>query len=239
MNKQRETIFRFKQFHIKNEISAMKVGTDGVLLGAWANISSDSKILDIGSGTGLISLMAAQRSEAQIIGVEIDTPAYIESLENIQASPWNNRITIINDDINNIVESLLNVSHIISNPPFFENGIVAPDTSRATARHCNTLGFDRLIHISSKVLPMNGKLSFVSPFENKENIIYSASLNKMYISRYTEVYSNPKKKHPIRILWELTKQEERTDTSHIYIRDCNNQYTSEYINLTKDFYLNF
>ena len=93
MNKQRETIFRFKQFHIKNEISAMKVGTDGVLLGAWANISSDSKILDIGSGTGLISLMAAQRSEAQIIGVEIDTSAYIESLENIQASPWSNRIT--------------------------------------------------------------------------------------------------------------------------------------------------
>ncbi len=239
MNRKRESIFKFKQFHVKNEISAMKVGTDGVLLGAWADFSSSKLILDVGSGTGLISLMAAQRSNSQIIGIEIDSDAAKESIENITNSPWKERISIINNDITLIVDELHEVDHIISNPPFFENGILAPDSSRATARHCDTLNFNSLITISQKILADNGKLSFISPYENKENITYLAALNKMYTSRYTEVFSNPQKITPIRILWELTTKNSLTKKSELYIRDINNQYSTEYINLTKEFYLNF
>ena len=239
MNKNRESVFKFKQFHVKNEISAMKVGTDGVLLGAWADISSSKNILDIGTGTGLIALMAAQRSNATIIGVEIDSNAANEAKENINASPWQNRIYIINKDITHVVNDLGNFDHIVSNPPFFENGVLAPDSSRATARHCNSLNFSSLISIAKNLLSDNGKLSFISPYESKENIIYNATLNDMNISRYTEVFSNPKKKIPVRILWELTPLNNPINKSQFFIRDINNQYSSEYINLTKEFYLNF
>lgn len=239
MSPQRESIFKFKQFRVKNEISAMKVGTDGVLLGAWADISYASNILDIGTGTGLIALMVAQRSNATIIGVDIDYGATIEAIENINASPWSKRISIINNDITLVAKSLKNIDHIVSNPPFFENGILAPDLSRATARHCNSLNFSTLISIAKSILDINGKLSFISPYENRENIIYHATLNNMNISRYTEVFSSPKKNIPVRILWELTPQNTTTDKTQLYIRDINNQYSSEYINLTKDFYLNF
>lgn len=239
MNIKREAIFKFKKFHVKNEISAMKVGTDGVLLGAWADISSSKLVLDVGSGTGLISLMVAQRSNSKIIGIEIDSDAVKESIENIINSPWKERISIINNDITLISDELHGVDHIISNPPFFENGILAPDASRSTARHCDTLNFNSLISLAHKVLAFNGKLSFISPYENKENITYIAALNKMFISRYTEVFSNPKKISPIRILWELTAENIPTKKSKFYIRNINNQYSTEYINLTKEFYLNF
>lgn len=239
MNRKRESIFKFKQFHVKNEISAMKVGTDGVLLGAWADFSSSKLILDVGSGTGLISLMAAQRSNSQIIGIEIDPDASKESIENITNSPWKERISIICNDITLISDELHGVDHIVSNPPFFENGVLAPDSSRATARHCDTLNFNSLISLAHNVLVLNGKLSFISPYESKENITYIATLNKMFISRYTEVFSNPQKDIPIRILWELTTENIPTKKSKLYIRNIDNQYSTEYINLTKEFYLNF
>ena len=120
MSPQRESIFKFKQFRVKNEISAMKVGTDGVLLGAWADISYASNILDIGTGTGLIALMVAQRSNATIIGVDIDYGATIEAIENINASPWSKRISIINNDITLVAKGLKNIDHIVSNPPFLK-----------------------------------------------------------------------------------------------------------------------
>ncbi|MBQ7042268.1 MAG: methyltransferase [Muribaculaceae bacterium] len=239
MNKSRESVFKFKHFHVKNENSAMKVGTDGVLLGAWADFSSSQNILDIGTGTGLIALMAAQRSNATITGVEIDPNAANEAKENADASPWQNRISIINNDITHVVNDLGIFDHIVSNPPFFENGILAPDSSRATARHCNSLNFASLISIANSRLSRDGKLSFISPYENKENIIYNTTLYNLNISRYTEVFSNQKKTIPVRILWELTLLHIPTDKSKLYIRDINNQYTSEYINLTKEFYLNF
>ena len=235
----RESVFKFKHFHVKNENSAMKVGTDGVLLGAWADFTSAHNILDIGTGTGLIALMAAQRSNATIIGVEIDSTAANEAKENINASPWQKRISVINSDITHIIKDLKKFDHIVSNPPFFMNGILAPDSSRATARHCNSLNFSSLISIAYNRLSKNGKLSFISPYDNKENIIYNATLYNMTISRYTEVYSNPKKVVPVRILWELTLQHTTTDKSKLYIRDIDNKYSSEYINLTKEFYLNF
>lgn len=240
-NSKREKIFYFKQFSVKDEVSAMKVGTDGVLVGAWANIESAKHILDIGSGCGLISLMTAQRSKAEITGVEIEPLAAEESKYNISLSPWGQRISIINDDINGILDSkmLINVDHIVSNPPFFKNGITAPDINRATARHCNTLDFDSLIRISKKLLVENGKLTFISPYDRKNEIISSVSFYQMFISRYCDVYAKQSDSIPTRILWEISVENCHTCQSKFAIRDEGNIYTSEYVDLTRLYYLNF
>ena len=122
----RETIFKFKQFTVKNKNSAMKVGTDGVLIGAWTTASDQCiDILDIGAGTGLVSLMMAQRNpNANIIGVEIDENSYVEACDNVSNSPWKDRVDVIMDDFNSFAElSNLKYDVILSNPPFFDNGI--------------------------------------------------------------------------------------------------------------------
>ena len=240
-NTSRETIFRFKRFQVKNELSAMKVGTDGVLLGAWADVAMSQCVLDAGSGTGLIALMTAQRSNAHIIGVEIDSTAARESVENVEMSPWRDRIEIVEGDITAMTKrfAVEGVDHVISNPPFFGNGVKATDRARAIARHCDSLSFDTLINFSSKILNNDGRLSFVSPYTECDNIITSAAFHNMHISRYAEVMSRLDSKLPVRILWELSMSESyETQKSVIVIRDLNNQYTQQYKNLTQDFYLN-
>ncbi len=219
----------------------MKVGTDGVLVGAWADVESAKHILDIGSGCGLISLMTAQRSKARITGVEIEPLAADESKYNIGLSPWEQRISIINDDINSILDSnlLINVDHIVSNPPFFNNGITAPDINRATARHCKTLDFDSLIKISKKLLVENGKLTFISPYDRKNEIISNVTFSQLHLSRYCDVYAKQSDQIPTRILWEISVENCATSQTQLAIREENNQYTSEYIDLTRLYYLNF
>ncbi len=236
-NKNRETVFRFKQFQIKNDISAMKVGTDGVLIGAWSDVANSKRIIDAGSGSGLISLMLAQRCGAEITGIEIDSAAYKESLENVNNSPWRDRISIINNDIINT--DIKGVDHIVSNPPFFTNGITAPEKSRALARHCDTLNFKSLIKFAKDSLVTNGKLSFISTYEAKDEITSEAAFNGMCVTRFTNVISKPEKEMPVRILWELTKQCSRPILyDKLYIRNNDNTYSAEYIALTKDFYIN-
>lgn len=235
-----EMIFKFKQFEIKHELSAMKVGTDGVLLGAWADVISSSQIIDVGSGSGVISLILAQRCNANIIGVEVDSNAVRESEENILNSPWKNRISIINNDFTLLSNDcrLKGADHVVSNPPFFNNGIVSPDFIRAKARHCETLNYNSLIEISSKLLTSKGKLSLISPADYVDEIISSASFHRMYVSRYTEVYSKTVSSKPKRVLWELSMLESPTVKERLAIRDDDNEYTIEYINLTKEFYIN-
>lgn len=231
--------FRFKQFGINDSDCAMKIGTDGVLLGAWADVNNSKNVLDIGSGSGLISLMTAQRSKALITGIEIDPNAAKQSMENINNSPWASRISIINADFIEWVnenDCMYKYDHIVSNPPFFNNGFIAPNSNRAIARHENTLGYDKLISLSHKLLSNNGKLSIISPTERKDDIIFYCELAQMYISRLTEVYSKCGGKIT-RILWEFTPQKETTIYSQISIRDSQNSYHEQYINLTKDFYL--
>lgn len=238
-NNENKYRFRFKQFGVNDSECAMKVGTDGVLIGAWANIVQSQKVLDVGSGSGLISLMIAQRSNATIIGIEIDEPAATQSKYNIDASPWANRITIINS---NFIEWATNTNqrfdHIVSNPPFFNSGPTAPNTSRAIARHNNSLDYGNLIKFSKELLSENGRMSIISPIERKEDIIFYSELEELHISRLTQVYSKIGGK-ATRFLWELSKNKRATEYSSISIRDCNNNFSQEYIDLTNDFYLNF
>lgn len=233
--------FQFKQFGINDSECAMKIGTDGVLLGAWANIENSQKILDVGSGSGLIALMLAQRSNASITGIEIDPLAAKQSIENKNDSPWSNRISIINSDFiewSSIPHNIAQFDHIVSNPPFFNNGPVAPDESRAIARHCNSLGYEQLIKLSKKLLTNNGKLSIISPIERHNDIIFYSELEQLFISRLTHVHSKEEGK-ATRLLWEFSKIKSTTEYSTLSIRDTNNNFSQEYINLTNEFYLNF
>lgn len=218
----------------------MKVGTDGVLLGAWCDVENAERVLDVGSGCGLIALMIAQRCEADIRGIEIDTAAAMQSIENINDSIWSNRIGIINEDFvkwANSIDGEKQFDHIVSNPPFFTNGPTAPLTARATARHDESLSYEQLINLSKTLLCDNGKLSMISPIERKDDITFCCELAQMHISRLTTVYSKPGGKAS-RILWELSKRKCVTQQSSLTIRNAENNFSDEYINLTKDFYLN-
>ena len=142
----REKVFRFKQFGVRHEKSAMKVGTDGVLLGAWTNAENAKKVLDIGTGTGLIALMIAQRSKALITGIEIDEDAAEEAYENFVSSPWGDRLRVENSDFavfSNICNEKYDV--IVSNPPYFVDSLECPDEKRGKARHTSSLSFENLI----------------------------------------------------------------------------------------------
>lgn len=233
--------FEFKQFGINDSECAMKIGTDGVLLGAWANIELAHNVLDVGSGSGLISLMIAQRSKASITGIEIEPLAVNQSIENINTSPWYNRISIINSDFIKWASLPHNFSlfdHIVSNPPFFSNGPTAPTFARATARHENSLGYEQLLKLSKKLLTENGKLSFISPIERQDDIIFYSEIEQLPISRLTHVYSKEGKKAN-RLLWEFSKTKTTIEYSSLFIRDTKNNFSQEYINLTKEFYLDF
>lgn len=240
MNNDNKYRFQFKQFGINDSECAMKIGTDGVLLGAWANIQQSHKILDVGSGSGLISLMLAQRCNASITGIEIDSFATKQSIENINASPWKNRISVINADFIEWASMAHNFSQfdlIVSNPPFFNNGPVAPNEYRAIARHCNSLGYEQLIKLSKLLMTYNGKLSFISPYERKDEIIFYCDIAKLYITKLVDVYSKEGGKI-VRTLWEIGNINCSTNYSKISIRSKDNNYSKEYIDLTKDFYLN-
>ena len=231
--------FKFKQFGINDSQCAMKIGTDGVLLGAWCDISTAQKVLDVGSGSGLISLMVAQRCNASITGIEIDPLATKQSIENINNSPWSNRISIFNSDFIKWASSTSQrFDHIVSNPPFFNCGPNAPSSARATARHEASLGYEQLINYSKLLLTHNGKISFISPIERKDDIIFYCELAHMYISRLTNILSKENGKVN-RLLWEITLNKCITQYSEFAIRTIENNYTEDYINLTKDFYLHF
>ncbi|MDD2962038.1 MAG: methyltransferase [Muribaculaceae bacterium] len=235
----RENIFRFKQFCVINKNSAMKVGTDGVLLGAWCDVSDRSqRILDIGAGTGLLSLMMAQRAiNAYIVGIEIDADAYGEACDNVAGSAWSDRIEMRNIDFTNfIVGDNEKFDIIISNPPFFDNGILSNDSSRAMARHSFSLSLDLLIERVAKLLTKEGKFSFIYPASSIDKIRNLAVKNNLFISRITMVRPT-KDILPKRVLCELSISNCPVLENELVIEEGRHIYTQDYISLTRDFYL--
>ncbi len=215
----------------------MKVGTDGVILGAWSNVVNDPTILDVGCGTGLISLMLAQRCDAKITAIDISELAVQEAIENINASPWNNRIDVIcNDFLKYANMTEMRFSHIISNPPFFDNCLHSPDRARAIARHSSYLPFELLLKASKSLLNADGKISIITPYEFKSRIELICNDLTLYISRITLIHTTLNS-DPRRILWELSTVESKSIEESITIEKSRHVYTDEYIELTKDFYL--
>ena len=237
----RNKSFQFKQFRIIQERSAMKVGMDGVLVGAWADPSTAERILDIGTGTGLIALMMAQKSNlAQIDAIEVDPEAFNEAVLNCQQSSWNNRIKL---ELCSFQEFLERTNQeydlIVSNPPFFSNGLKAPLENRAQARHSDSLPLDVLISGATGILNENGRISVVLPIESLQEIENLVQLNGLFISRLCRIKPNPIKP-AFRILIELTNSECAIQESELMIEfEKHHDYTPEYKELTKDFYLKF
>lgn len=234
----RERVFHFKQFSISHNKCAMKVGTDGVLLGAWCSINGNGNCLDVGTGSGLIALMIAQRNPFfTITAIDIEENAACEAAENFKNSPWSDRLQSKLIDFKTFAETTdKKFNAIVSNPPFFVNSLHCPDCNRTTARHTDTLPFDKLITYSAKILSPNGTLSIITPFDSEEIISNIASEARLTISRKTYVHPTTDAE-PKRILWEFTPSSSNTNVEHITIELSRHVYTQEYIALTKDFYL--
>ena len=237
----RNNYFQFKQFRIVQERSAMKVGMDGVLLGAWADVLGAGRILDIGAGTGLIALMIAQKNAtARIDAIEIDRDACEEAALNVKQAQWSDRIHI--QEISFQDFRLTNADQydlIVSNPPFFSNGVKAPVENRAQARHSDALPLAVLISGAARLLQENGRIALVLPVESLQEIVELANLNRLYVSRLCRIKPNPIK--PVfRILIELTNSVCIIQEENLMIEfEKHHDYTPEYKLLTKDFYLKF
>jgi len=237
----RNNSFQFKQFRIIQEHSAMKVGMDGVLLGAWADISGAERILDIGTGTGLIALMMAQKTSlAKIDAIEIDPEAFDEAVQNCKQAPWNNRIQLELCSFQEFSErTSMKYDLIVSNPPFFSNGVKAPLENRAQARHSDSLPLDVLISGAAGLLRENGRITLVLPVESIQEIEQLAVSNRLYVSRLCRIKPNPQKPD-FRILIELTNTKCATQEESLMIEfEKHHDYTPEYKELTRDFYLKF
>jgi len=232
--------FRFKQFAIFHDECAMKVGTDGVLIGAWADVAKASSILDIGTGTGLIAIMAAQKNEfAQIYGIDIDESAYFQALKNVNLCPWKERIGVkkiaLQDFQNQNGENSFDA--IITNPPYFVAGTKAPVQKRHIARHVAMLPHVELLKSVEILLSENGKFSIILPYQEGNNFQKLATEFSLYLTRICEVRS--KKGKPVeRLLMEFKKEEIPIIRKELIIQyEARNSWTPDYIELTKAFYL--
>lgn len=235
-------VFHFKQFSVDDSHCGMKTGTDAVLLGAWAEVKGFKTIVDAGCGSGIIALMAAQRnSEARIIAIDINAEACKDTQINVAASPWSERVEVVEGDILSLFPAA--TAHpllIISNPPFFNEALRSPDRDRALARHGEEFGVGSLISLAAaKFDSPADSLAFIAPTERNDEIEFLLSLSRLSPTRKTLIYSRPGKAS-IRTLWHASLERpgiEATRTDTLYIRNADNELTPEYMALTSPFYL--
>jgi len=230
--------FRFKQFTVYHDRCAMKVGTDGVLLGVWTNIRNAGTALDIGTGTGLVALMLAQRNSHIVIDtIDIDSNAIEQATENVKQSPFSSQIRCYNITLQSFSERYTHKYDIIvSNPPYFTQSLKSPDKGRTLARHTDSLPMEELIRISSTLLTDSGRLSVIYPFEYKELLLAQAKESGLSASRITNVYPTPMAE-PKRVLMELSKIETTAVENDLIIEQERHVYSEEFTALVKDFYL--
>ncbi|MGV3001849.1 tRNA1(Val) (adenine(37)-N6)-methyltransferase [Vibrio sp. E150_018] len=233
MNKTKD--FHFKRFSIYGGHSGMAVSTDGILLGAWAKISNHSSILDIGTGTGLLALMCAQRNQqSQITAIDIDEDAIKSAQYNIDNSPWNKRIRVIKSAAQQL-ESNLKFDHIICNPPYFNSGATSDWQARAIARHTQTLPHSELLNACAKLLKPAGSASFILPKTEGEAFIQLALEQGWFVERLCQV-NTTEHKPGYRLLFTLTRVQTECQNSQLTIHQANG-YSEPFIQLTRDFYL--
>lgn len=230
--------FKCKQFEIHQELCGHKVGTDSFLLGAWANVSNAGKILDIGTGTGILSLMVAQRSEANITAIEIDRDAADQAMQNFRNSPWLSRLKLYHTSLEKFNGFKEKYDVIICNPPFFLNSLKSPNTKRTLARHDHSLTLLNILNFAEKHLNKNGHISLIMPIEHLQYFIDLIKTNKWYIHRITKVFPKPGK-DAHRVLIEFAKNARGLEYDELVIEtEQRHKYTKKYYELIKDFYLN-
>ncbi|MGB5553675.1 MAG: methyltransferase [Flavobacteriaceae bacterium] len=231
--------FKFKEFAIHQERCAMKIGTDGVILGAWAPIDHNpDSILDIGAGTGLIALMVAQRSTAETIeAIEIIEEAYEQCVENFEASPWADRLFCYHAGLDELLDDIdEKYDLIVSNPPFYSEEVSSGNSARDTARQNLSLPFDELLDGVSKLLTNDGIFATIIPYKEEENFVNLAESFGLYPTRKLRVRGNPSTEIK-RSLLDFSFKEKAITEEELTIEKERHQYTKEYISLTKDFYL--
>lgn len=231
--------FTFKEFTVNQDRCAMKIGTDGVLLGAWATIEHNPfSILDIGTGTGILSLMLAQKSHAETIeAIEIDDAAFEQAAGNFEDSPWGDRLFCYHAGFNEFVEEIDDkYDLIVSNPPFYSDNYKTENPQRDLARFTDALPFEHLLHGTAKLLDDNGRASFIIPFSEEVNFISLAEKMNLYPNRITRVKGTNTSEIK-RSLLEFSFTKTAIDSSELIIETSRHQYTEDYINLTKYFYL--
>ena len=233
--------FQFKKFIIQQEKCSMKVCTDSCLFGAWVadkiekeNIKPKN-ILDIGTGTGLLSLMLAQKTNAQIDAVEIDENSFEQSTENAKASPWNNQIKIFHADIKKW-NAPLKYDLIISNPPFYENDLLPEDGRKNVSKHNAALSLEELIVIAKNLLTEDGCFAVLLPWHRTKSFENAASAESLFIKEKIEIRQTAKHNY-FRTMLILQKQKTAMQKSELAIKDNSNEYTKEFIELLKDYYL--
>ncbi len=234
------TAFQFKQFVVEQDRCAMKIGTDGVLLGAWTSLETHPEsILDIGSGTGVIALQLAQRSVAETIdAIELDPDAYEQCSENFEASPWNDRLFCYHASVQEFAAEMdLKYDLIVSNPPFYTDEYKTNDPARDQARFTDTLPFEHLFLCAIQLLSLNGTFSVIVPKKEHENVVRIAAQHGLHPRRICEVRGTPNSEVK-RILMEFGREKYRSPVSEqLTIENGRHNYTQSYIQLVKDFYL--
>ena len=231
--------FTFKQFQVNQDRCAMKIGTDGVLLGAWTPlINNPYNVLDIGAGTGILSLMLAQRSNAeQIDAIEIDEDAYEQCVENFEASPWGDKLFCFHAGLDEFVDEPEDeYDLIISNPPFYTDDYKTDNTSRDLARFEDALPFEELIEAAALLLSDNGIFSVIIPFKEEERFVSMCKELDLFPLKITRVKGTPTSELK-RSLLAFCRMEQTPLIDELVIEISRHNYTPEYIELTKEFYL--
>ena len=232
--------FQFKQFAVQQDKCAMKIGTDSVLLGAWCPINNNPfSILDIGAGTGVLSLMLAQRSKAaQIDALEIDDDAYEQCQENFENSPWTARLFCFHAGLDEFMdEPEEEYDLIISNPPFYSEDFKSNNEQRDLARFQDALPFEDLVEAADLFLSENGVLAVIIPFNEENRFIDLCAEVELYPIRITRVKGTPTTEIK-RSLLAFKRYELSVLTADELVIEMNrHEYTNDYINLTKEFYL--
>ena len=231
--------FIFKQFTINQEKSAFKVGTDGVLLGAVADTDGAGKILDIGSGTGLISIMLAQKCNAEITAIEPDYGSFLQTYENVNRSPWHERIKVHHTTFQNLDPNLGRFDIIVTNPPFFSDSLKNPDPRKSAARHNESLSAEDILEGALTFMKEDGNLQLILPYVEGNIFIAEAHKYGFYCNRIIKIKPVPSAEIR-RMILKFSRVRKKPSESFLTIEHGKrHEFTEEYINLTKEFYLKF
>jgi tRNA1Val (adenine37-N6)-methyltransferase len=233
-------VFRFKQFSIKHDRCAMKVGTDGVLLGALTDVHHASSILDIGTGSGVIAIMLAQRCGAKIEGIEVDEASAVQARQNAASSPWHERITIKHKSFQEYFpNNHKRFDVVVCNPPFFPAHLKSPDHSRNVVRHDVSLNYPELITGVRQVMKPSGKWWLILPFTETARFLTIAKDEGFYLIHEHIIFPKAGKRPHRKIISLITENPGPSARSILTIRSTDNNYTEEYKKLTRPYYIAF
>lgn len=236
MTRKTKDIFHFKQFSVKHDRCAHKVGTDGVLLGAWLDVQNTNRILDIGTGSGVIALMLAQRTQShvQIDAIDISTKDCEQAKENVANSPWTDKVKIVHVELQKFESEPYDL--IVSNPPFFIDSAKPPAEERTRARHSEALPPEELLAHAKRLLTSKGKLCAILPVNEAQSFISLAETQSWSCSRVCEFRARANKP-PERLLFQLQLEKNEVIKESLILYEKGEEWTTIYKNLTRDFYL--